>query len=245
MNYKYYVFYKPYNVLNQFTKEREDHVTLADFLSVEKDVYPVGRLDKDSEGLLLLTNDTTINDQLLNPNNKHRRTYIVQVENEITDNAISKLNKGVEIKLDAGLYHTKPCHVKKLNKAPVLPERDPPVRFRMNIPTSWAIIELSEGKNRQVRKMFASVGFPVLRLVRVQIEELKLGKLEPGKYYTIKLEELCSLLKIDIKTLIQKKSAIKNTFLNKNMESPEQTSSNKKAPKSAFNTYRDNRKKPK
>ncbi len=244
MDHKYYVFYKPYNVLNQFTKEREDHVTLADFLNVEKDVYPVGRLDKDSEGLLLLTNDKSINDQLLNPSNKHKRTYLVQVENEITDVAISKLNKGVEIKIDSGTYQTQPCHVKKLPKAPVLPDRDPPVRFRKNIPTSWALIELTEGKNRQVRKMFASLGFPVLRLVRAQIEDLKVGKLEPGKYYDIKKEELCTLLKINIKNLTQKKPL--NKRKNASEHIPVETSKPPRKPvKSAFNTYRDRRKKTK
>jgi 23S rRNA pseudouridine2457 synthase len=179
---------------------------------------------------------------LLDPIKKHKRTYIVQVENEITDSAISKLNKGVEIKLESGPYLTKSCQVKKLNKAPVLPDRDPPVRFRANIPTSWAIIELSEGKNRQVRKMFASVGFPVLRLVRMQIEELKVGKLEPGKYYSITLEDLCPLLKIDIKTLIQKPPKDKKTFTNKSKTSPEQPKVDKKPVKSAFDTYRSKRK---
>ncbi|MBK8516290.1 MAG: pseudouridine synthase [Saprospiraceae bacterium] len=198
MDFKYYVFYKPYNVLTQFTKEREDHNTLSDYLNVEKDVYPVGRLDKDSEGLLLLTNDKSINDKLLNPIKKHKRSYFVQVENEVSENAIDALIKGVDIKLEKGSYRTKPCSVKKLSKPPVLPERNPPIRVRQNIPTSWALIELTEGKNRQVRKMFASVGFPVLRLVRTQIEDLKLNKLDPGKYYTLGAEELCKLLNIEL-----------------------------------------------
>lgn len=163
----------------------------------------MGRLDKDSEGLLILTNDKSLNNKLLSPAQKHRRSYFVQVEHDITDKAITLLENGVDIKLDSGMYHTRGCSVKKLYKVPVLPERNPPVRFRENIPTSWALIELTEGKNRQVRKMFASVGFPVLRLVRIQIEDLKIGKLEPGQFYEIKQNELFKLLKIDIEKAVE------------------------------------------
>ena len=193
---KYYLMYKPYNVLNQFSKERPEHITLADFLKVEKDVYPVGRLDKDSEGLVLLTNDKQINHLLLSPAQKHARTYLVQVDGDITQAAVAQLIKGIEIKLDSGPYKTLPCDVKKLPKAPILPERNPPVRFRKLIPTSWIKVELKEGKNRQIRKMLAAVGFPVLRLVRVQIEEVRLGTLQPGEYKSLKKDEVYSLLKI-------------------------------------------------
>lgn len=155
-------------------------------------------MDKDSEGLLILTNDKSLNASLLSPSQKHARSYFVQVDNDITDKAIETLKKGVDITLDSGSYTTKPCSVKKLSKAPVLPERNPPIRVRQNIPTSWALIELTEGKNRQVRKMFASVGFPVLRLIRVQIEDLKIGKLETGKYIEIGQDELFKLLKIEV-----------------------------------------------
>jgi 23S rRNA pseudouridine2457 synthase len=209
---KYFVFYKPYNVLNQFTKERPEHVTLADFLKVDKDVYPLGRLDKDSEGLLILTNDRSLNSLLLSPAQHHKRSYFVQLDNELTDQAIAKISKGVEIKLETGDYKTRSCTVKKLQKPPLLPERNPPIRVRQNIPTSWALIELTEGKNRQVRKMFAAVGFPVLRLVRVQIEDLKLGKLEPGKYYEIKADELFKLIKIDPSALIKPKPGVKKFY---------------------------------
>ncbi|MBK8053675.1 MAG: pseudouridine synthase [Saprospiraceae bacterium] len=197
MDFKYYVFYKPYNVLTQFTKERENHQTLSDFLNIEKDVYPVGRLDKDSEGLLVLTNDKSLNDQLLNPSKKHKKTYIVQVENDIDEKAITLLCKGVDIKLEKGTYRTLPCTLKKLPKPPTLPERIPPVRYRASIPDSWVLIEITEGKNRQIRKMFASVGYPVLRLVRVQIEGLKIGKLVPGKFISMTQQDLYPLLKID------------------------------------------------
>ena len=160
-------------------------------------MYPVGRLDKDSEGLLILTNDRKLNEALLHPDKKHRKTYFVQVDGDITDKAIQNVAKGIDIKLASGIYRTKPCNIRKLSKAPLLPERNPPVRFRQNIPTSWTIIELTEGKNRQIRKMFAAVDFPVLRLVRAQIEDLKIGKLEPGKYYSLEKKELLKLLNID------------------------------------------------
>jgi len=211
---KYFVFYKPYNVLNQFTKEQPEHVTLADYLKVEKDVYPLGRLDKDSEGLLILTNDSSLNALLLSPAQHHKRSYFVQVDNDLTEQAIAKISKGVEIKLETGDYKTRSCTVKKLQKPPLLPERNPPIRVRQNIPTSWALIELTEGKNRQVRKMFAAVGFPVLRLVRVQIEDLKLGKLEPGKYYEIQADELFKLIKIDPSALTKPKPRGKRIFVN-------------------------------
>ncbi len=161
-------------------------------------MYPVGRLDKDSEGLLLLTNDPSLNGLLLNPKQEHKRTYLIQVDGELSTTAVAQLQKGVAIKLTQGDYTTQPCEVKKLSKPPVLPDRNPPVRYRANIPTSWAAITLSEGKNRQVRKMLATVGYPVLRLVRVQIEDLKLGKLKPGDNFEIKAEELFRLLSIPI-----------------------------------------------
>lgn len=225
--------------MNQFSKERPEHVTLADYLPVSKDIYPVGRLDKDSEGLLILTNDTSLNAALLSPTQKHKRSYFVQLDGDITDKAIRQVAFGVQIKLDSGIYTTNACSVKKLSKPPVLPERNPPVRFRQFIPTSWALIELSEGKNRQVRKMFASVGFPVLRLVRVQIEDLKIGKLEPGKYIEIKQDELFRLLKIDIKELEAKKRAkLKAISIKKEGQKPKITAkpANKDVPKKATST---------
>ncbi len=155
-----------------------------------------------------MTNDKKLNEALLHPTKQHRKTYIVQVDGDITDKAIKLISQGVEITLTNGKYTTKPCNVRKLYKAPVLPERNPPVRFRQNIPTSWAVIEITEGKNRQVRKMFAKVGFPVLRLVRMQIEGLKLGKLEPGKYYSIEKKELLQLLNIDYSKSTPKKTVV-------------------------------------
>ncbi|MBK8620497.1 MAG: pseudouridine synthase [Saprospiraceae bacterium] len=194
--FTYLIFYKPYNVLTQFTRERPEHHTLADYIKFDKDIYPVGRLDKDSEGLLLLTNDKRLNQILLEPANKRPKTYLVQVDGDITSEAIKQLQSGVEIALEDKTYHTKPCQAKKLAKPPVLPERNPPVRFRANIPTSWILITLTEGKNRQIRKMCAKVQFPVLRLVRVQLGDLTLGNLLPGKFRKISLEELQTVLLI-------------------------------------------------
>lgn len=171
----------------------------------------MGRLDKDSEGLLILTNDRKLNEALLHPSKQHRKTYIVQLDGDITDKAIAQAAKGVEIKLSTDTYRTKPCVVRKLHKPPVIPDRNPPIRFRQNIPTSWAIIEITEGKNRQVRKMFAKVGFPVLRLVRMQIEDLKLGKLEPGKYYAIEKKDILKLLNIDYSKPVIKKIELTKT----------------------------------
>jgi 23S rRNA pseudouridine2457 synthase len=194
--FTYLIFYKPYNVLTQFTKERPEHNTLADYIKFDKDIYPVGRLDKDSEGLLLLTNDKRLNQILLEPANKRPKTYFVQVDGDITAEAVKQLQSGVEIALEDKMYQTKPCQAKKLAKPPVLPERNPPVRFRANIPTSWILITLTEGKNRQIRKMCAKVNFPVLRLVRVQLGDLALGNLLPGKFRRMNLEELQQVLAI-------------------------------------------------
>lgn len=167
-------------MLSQFTREGT-HKTLANLsYSFPKDVYPVGRLDADSEGFLLLTNDKQVNHLLLNPKFKHNRTYLVQVEGVFSEEAKKKLEQGVTISMDGKDYKTLPSKV-ILDKEPNLPERNPPIRFRKNIPTSWIEITLQEGKNRQVRKMTASVGFPTLRLVRIGIEKISLGKMMPGE----------------------------------------------------------------
>ena len=117
--YKYYIFNKPYNVLSQFTRELPQHITLQDFVKVEKDVYPVGRLDKDSEGILLLTNDNSFKTNLLDPHHKNRKSYWVQVEGKISQEAIERLQKGVFIKLKSGKYKTKPCKASQINQPPV------------------------------------------------------------------------------------------------------------------------------
>lgn len=177
---KYFIAYKPYKVLSQFSKH-ESKKTLSDFFSLPLDVYPVGRLDEDSEGLLLLTNDKKLNHLLLNPLFKHEREYYVQAEGVITAEAVMQLQQGVDISVDNKVYHTKPAQVSVLKEAPALPTRNPPIRFRKSVPDTWVSITLTEGKNRQVRKMFAAVGFPVLRLVRVRIEKIKVGNMQPGE----------------------------------------------------------------
>lgn len=180
-HYSYFVTFKPYGVLSQFSRSEPHHKTLADLgFEFPEDVYPIGRLDKDSEGLLILTNDKKLNHQLLNPSFAHSRTYAAQVDGQITDQAIQMLENGVDIKLAKGVYHTMPSNAKLLPQGIGLAERDPPVRFRKAIPTSWLELTLIEGKNRQVRKMCAQTGFPVLRLVRTRIENLVLNGLNSG-----------------------------------------------------------------
>lgn len=194
---KYYKFYKPFGCLSQFTREHPSHLTLADFCGdLPKDVYAVGRLDKDSEGLLLLTNDTKINHRLLHPSNHHQRVYWAQVEGTVTPEAISKLKSGVEIKLKKSTHRTLPCEAKLLDNQPVVPERNPPIRFRKSVPDSWIELKLTEGKNRQVRKMCAKVGFPVLRLIRVSIEGIDSDGMQPGDLIEIEREEFFRDLKL-------------------------------------------------
>jgi len=183
--YVYYIFNKPYNVLSQFTKEVPEHITLQDFLDLPSDVYPVGRLDKDSEGLLLLTNDNHFKNKLLDPKNKSPKTYLAQVEGDINQEALNQLSKGVSIKLKKGFYQTKPCIADKVNP-PNIGDRVPPIRVRVSIPTSWIEITIQEGKNRQIRKMCAAVAFPCLRLIRSKVkgesfEDVLLGK---GRHLT-------------------------------------------------------------
>lgn len=192
---KYYIFNKPYRVISQFS-ESGDKQTLSDFMKIDKNVYPVGRLDYDSEGLLVLTNDNYLKSSLSNPRNKHLRTYLVQVEGDISAEALQKLKEGVEINIDGKIYLTKKCLAEKLSNVPEISERVPPVRFRAAIPTSFIEIKLTEGKNRQVRKMTASVGFPTLRLIRTAIEDLTLKGLLTGEVREINEENIYKLLKI-------------------------------------------------
>ncbi len=186
---KYFVLYKPYGVLNQFTDDL-GRPTLATLYPFPKDVYAVGRLDLDSEGLLLLTNDKSINHRLLNPKFHHKKTYWVQVEGLVTDTAIQKLENGLEIKIDGKPYQTLPAEASIFPTPPQLPERNPPIRFRKNIPTSWISLCIVEGKKHQVRKMTAAVGFPTLRLVRYQIQNLTLEGLQIGEVKEVSAEEI-------------------------------------------------------
>lgn len=179
MAFQYIAFYKPFNVLCQFTAEG-DKQTLADYLTgIDKDIYPVGRLDYDSEGLLILTNDKSLNNKLLNPAFAHKKIYYVQVEGEVTADAIKKLEQGVAISVKGKKHITQTATAHTMPE-PKLPERDPPIRYRKNIPTSWIELTISEGKNRQVRKMTAAVGFPTLRLVRFAIGSIDIDGMNLG-----------------------------------------------------------------
>ncbi len=178
-------FHKPYNCLSQFTREKADHITLADFLpDINKDIYPIGRLDRDSEGLLLLTNDGSLSHRILDPKHKSLKTYWVQVEGNPTSEAINELSRGVEIRIKKKRHTTRPCTVKPIPH-PDVGERNPPIRHRTQIPTSWLSLTITEGKNRQVRRMCAAVGFPVLRLIRVSIGKVKLEGIAQGKWKKI------------------------------------------------------------
>ena len=170
-------FHKPYGVLSQFTPDGSPNRTLAEF-GFPKEIYPLGRLDADSEGLLLFSDEPGLNTRLLDPKNAHSRTYWAQVEGIPTPTALQKLCLGVSI----GDHQTLPCRVWLLDPQPTIPPRDPPIRVRKTVPDSWIAIELTEGKNRQVRKMTAAVGHPTLRLLRVRIGALELGDLKPGNW---------------------------------------------------------------
>ncbi|MDP4285465.1 MAG: pseudouridine synthase [Bacteroidota bacterium] len=192
---KYFITHKPFNVLSQFTTG-DDKKTLKDYFDVPPDVYPVGRLDFDSEGLLILTDDKKVNQYLLNPLYSHEREYWVQVEGEMTEQAIGKLQQGVPIKIDGKTYHTKKCKAHKFSSPPPVDERKPPIRFRKSVPDSWIKIILTEGKNRQVRKMTAHVGFSTLRLIRYRIEKITLEHLHSGEMKMLTHKELYNLLQI-------------------------------------------------
>ncbi|HEX8311440.1 MAG TPA: pseudouridine synthase [Chthoniobacteraceae bacterium] len=177
-------FHKPFGVLSQFTPDGSKHRPLADF-GFPKGVYPIGRLDSESEGLLLLSDEGELNARLLHPTQGHRRTYWALVEREPTGEALRKLESGLLL----GGHRTLPCRSWRLAPQPTVPPRDPPVRFRKSVVDVWIALELVEGKNHQVRKMTAAVGHPTLRLIRVQIGEFALGELAPGAWRELNVAE--------------------------------------------------------
>ena len=185
MAFRYILFHKPYGVLSQFSGGRQG---LADFISI-KNIYPCGRLDHDSEGLMLLTDDGALQHRLTDPRFEHPRAYWVQVERIPEEAALRQLREGVLIQGK----RTRPAKVKLLPAEPSLPPRDPPVRFRKNVLTAWLEITLHEGRNRQVRRMTAVVGHPTLRLVRVAIGNLRWNNLAPGKWRDLTGEEVKAL----------------------------------------------------
>ncbi|URR35657.1 pseudouridine synthase [Thermosynechococcus sp. HN-54] len=183
MNHRYILLYKPYRVLCQF-QDQEGRSTLKDYVPVPN-IYPAGRLDYDSEGLVLLTNDGWLQHRLTAPRYGHPRTYWVQVEGDPSPAALTQLAAGVVIQG----YRTRPAIVELLEQEPPLPPREPPIRYRRSIPTHWLSLTLREGRNRQVRRMTAAVGLPTLRLVRVAIANLQLGDLAPGEWREILPQE--------------------------------------------------------
>lgn len=192
----YYIYYKPFGVLSQFTDEGE-HQGLKRMIDVEKEVYPVGRLDRDSEGLLILTDDVIVNNRLLDPKHGHTRCYLAQVEGEATGMQVDMLTHPMDIKVKKSTYRTRPCKASLLVPPPALPERNPPIRYRASIPTSWVKLELKEGKNRQVRKMTAKVGLPTLRLVRWSVEDLSIEGMQPGELKRIARDDFYHRLKLN------------------------------------------------
>jgi 23S rRNA pseudouridine2457 synthase len=168
--------FKPYDVLTQFTDE-SGRSTLKQYVPLPN-LYPIGRLDRDSEGLLLLTDDGRLAHRLTDPRYEHPKTYLAQVERVPTVEAINALRAGVVLKDGP----TRPAEAELLQGEPELPERPVPVRYRKNVPTAWIRLTIREGRNRQVRRMTAAVGFPTLRLVRIAVGPVMLGDLEPGEW---------------------------------------------------------------
>lgn len=170
-------FHKPYGVLSQFTSDGSPHRTLATF-GFPRNVYPLGRLDADSEGLLLLSDEGAWNVRLLDPRHGHWRRYWVQVERIPSPAALEQLTRGLMVQG----RQTLPGRAWRLEPQPTVPPRDPPIRFRKSVPDCWLAVELTEGRNRQVRRMTAAVGHPTLRLIRVAIGDFELGALPAGEW---------------------------------------------------------------
>jgi len=184
--------HKPYGVLCQFTDEGTGHPTLKDWVPVPG-VYAMGRLDRDSEGLVLLSGDGALQHRLCDPRFGHPRTYWVQVEGIPTSAALAGLRDGVDLRIDGKPWRTLPAQAQLLEIPPALPPRVPPIRQRLTVPTAWLALTLTEGKNRQVRRMTAAVGFPTLRLVRVAIGPIALGDLQPGQWRWLDIREVTAL----------------------------------------------------
>lgn len=180
---RYFALHKPFDVLTQFT-DQEGRATLKDYFP-HPGVYPVGRLDRDSEGLLLLTDDGPLAHRLTDPRFEHPRTYLAQVERIPDESALERLRRGLDLK-DG---RTRPAEAELLAEPPALPDRSVPIRFRKNVPTAWIRLVLREGRNRQVRRMTAAVGYPTLRLVRVAIGPVLLENLAPGDWRELTPQE--------------------------------------------------------
>jgi 23S rRNA pseudouridine2457 synthase len=195
--YSYYLVYKPYGMLSQFTPEG-NKPALSSLLKFPLDCYPVGQLETESEGLLLLTNDKKVSQKFLNPTVEFKRTYLVQVDGDITEEALQKLRDGVDVKVEGKIFNSKNAVVEKI-ETPVLPPRNPPVRFRKTVPTSWISITLTEQKNKQVRSMLSAVGFPALRIVRQKMGNLELREMLSGDVIELESAEVYEKLFYSIK----------------------------------------------
>jgi 23S rRNA pseudouridine2457 synthase len=182
-------FNKPYGVISQFTSDGSTHRTLAEF-GFPKRIYPLGRLDADSEGLLLLSDQAELNQKLLAPRKAHQREYWAQVERIPSDEGLRRIEQGLLVRG----RRTLPCRAWNLEPQPEVPPREPPIRFRKTVPTCWLGLELVEGKNRQVRKMTAAIGHPTLRLIRVRIGAFALGGLAVGTWRLLDEQEIRMVL---------------------------------------------------
>ncbi|MDZ7876700.1 MAG: pseudouridine synthase [Saprospiraceae bacterium] len=203
MPFRYFIANKPFDTICQFSQEVAGQKTLANLnFTFPKDVYPIGRLDQDSEGLLLLTSDRSLNHRLLNPQFAHRRTYLAQIEGIPNPESLEKFRKGVTIKIEKKLYDTLPAECKPVEDPSVYFDNQPLwVRLPLpkssgNKPMSWLEVTLTEGKNRQVRRMCAAIGHPCLRLIRIKIVDLSLSNLQPDEVKELTSEEMLNLLHI-------------------------------------------------
>ena len=192
----YFLIHKPYKVLSQFTDE-QGNPGLGSVFQLPKDVYPVGRLDLDSEGLLILTNDKRLNQSLLDPSRGHQRTYWVEVEGKPNQESLDQLRNGIEINVNGKKHRTRKAQAKIIT--PGIEERIPPVNYRKHPERTWLEISLTEGKNRQVRRMTAKIGHPTLRLVRVAIESLHLAPLKSGEITQLSEKSIYAKLAINKK----------------------------------------------
>lgn len=189
----YFIFNKPFQVLCQFSPEGEK-TTLKDF-NFPKDVYPLGRLDYDSEGLMILSDDKKLNHLLLNPKFNHKKTYLAQVEGYFKEEEEHIIKQGIELNIKGKMHKSRPAEIEFAN--PEVPDRNPPIRYRKNIPSPWYKISITEGKNRQIRKMCAAANHPVLRLIRIAIEDIELGNLNPGEKIELSKNAIYYKLKIN------------------------------------------------
>lgn len=192
--FEYYVIYKPFRVLSQFSAV-ENKSTLSDLFKFSNDIYPVGRLDFDSKGLLILTNDNFLKNKILNPLNNHQKTYFVQIEGIPNQTHLDQLKSGVEINVKGKIIKVD-AKCAKIITEPHLPDRNPPIRHRIKVPTSWLSITITEGKNHQIRKMTAKVGFPTLRLVRYSIENLSINDIKLNEKNSLSKKTIYKLLNL-------------------------------------------------